>query len=88
MKFHEQKLQAVRQILTEGFDEITPEQVAIALETDRKWTKIMFPLNMTCIIGGVPRKIQLEFSEFQELAPIVMQQEITLLKEMNKVLCH
>lgn len=88
MKFYEQKLQAVRQIMTEGFDEITPEQVAIALETDRKWTKMMFPLHMTFIDCGIPKKGWLSFAEFQELAPIIMKQEMALLKELNKLTLH
>lgn len=85
MKHYEQKLQATRQILTEGMGDIKPEQFEIALMTDRKWVPLMFPLPMHCIAEGIPKEIYLKFSEFQELAPIVMKQELALLQELSKL---
>jgi len=88
VRFYEQKLQATHQLLTEGLAEITPEQVAIALEKDRNWVPMMFPLPMHCIADGVPKQIFLEFKEFQELAPIVMKREMALLRELQKLQSH
>jgi len=74
MKYYEQKLQAVRQLMEDmpfGPYVKTPK-------AESAHFRKLFPLPFHCIADGVPRLIDITFKEFEELAPIAQAEKSRL----------
>lgn len=81
MKFHQEKLQATRQLLE---DMPFGKYVKVPKHQSGHFRKL-FPLPFFAIIEGVPREIDITLKEFEELVPIVEKEKDALQKAISSV---
>jgi hypothetical protein len=81
MKYHQQKLQATRQLLE---DAPFGKYVKAPKHQSLHFRKL-FPLPFFAIIDGVPREIDISFKEFEELVPIIEKEKAALQKIITGV---
>jgi len=81
MKFHQEKLQATRQLLE---DMPFGKYVKVPKHQSGHFRKL-FPLPFFAIIDGAPKEIDITLKEFEELVPIVEKEKDTWQKTISGV---